>query len=100
MDAQAFADQLLEHMPMILLVMGWDDLIYIAILLATTALSMALAPKPPKPMPALLQDFDVPTAEEGRPIPVVFGTVTITGPNVVWYGDLGTKAIKKKGGKK
>jgi len=100
MDAQAFAHQLLDQVPLILLVMGWDDLIYIAILLATTALSMALAPKPPKPKPAVLSDFDVPTAEEGRPIPVVFGTVTVKGANVIWYGDLGTKAIKKKGGKK
>ncbi len=63
-------------------------------------MSVALAPKPPQPKPASLSDFDVPTAEEGRPIPVVFGTVTITGPNVIWYGNLRTEAIRKKGGKK
>ncbi|HYE35513.1 hypothetical protein [Methylocaldum sp.] len=97
---ESFADQILEQTPMILLVMGWDDLIYIVILAATTALSLALAPKPPKPKAATLQDFDVPTAEEGRPVPVVFGTVTVKGPNVIWYGHLRTKAIKSKGGKK
>lgn len=73
---------------------------YIAILIVASFVSAALAPKPPPPKPASLSDFDVPTAEQGRPIPVVFGTVTITGPNVIWYGNLKTKAIKKKGGKK
>jgi len=53
-----------------------------------------------KPQAASLDDFSLPTAEEGRPIPVVFGTVLITGPNVVWAGDLKADPIKKKGGKK
>lgn len=60
----------------------------------------ALAPKQPTPKPASISDFDVPTAEQGRPIPVVFGTVTVTGANVIWYGNLSTQAIKTKGGKK
>lgn len=50
-----------------------------------------LAPKPDEPKPATIDDFDAPTAEEDRSIPVVFGTVWITGPNVVWYGDLKIK---------
>ena len=49
---------------------------------------------------ASLSDVDAPTAEEGRPIPVVFGTVLLRGSNVVWYGDLEADPIKKKGGKK
>ena len=53
-----------------------------------------------EPKAATLEDFDIPTAQEGRAIPVVFGTVTVRGPNVVWYGDLYAKPIKKKGGKK
>jgi hypothetical protein len=73
---------------------------YIAILVVASFVASALAPKPPTPKPASLSDFDVPTAEEGRPIPVVFGTVTITGPNVIWYGALVAKPIRKKGGKK
>ena len=66
----------------------------------TAVISAALAPKPPKPKAAGLGDFQVPTAEDGREIPVLFGTRDITGPNVVWYGDLKTKAVKAKGGKK
>lgn len=75
-------------------------LAYIAVLLVSAIVAIALAPKPPKPKPASLADFDVPTAEQGRPIPMVFGTMLVTGPNVIWYGDLSTKAIKQSGGKK
>ena len=70
------------------------------VFLVSLAIQYFLAPSPPKPKPASLSDFDVPTADEHRPIPVVFGTVRITGVNTVWYGDLKSVAIKKKGGKK
>ena len=62
--------------------------------------SAMLAPKPPQPRAAAIGDFDVPTAEQDRAIPVIFGRVWITGPNVVWYGDLKVTPIKKKSGKK
>jgi len=62
-------------------------------------LAVALAPKPPDATPAALGDIDVPTADGGRPIPVCFGTNLVTGPNVVWYGDLGYKKVKTKSGK-
>lgn len=55
-----------------------------------------MAPKPPKPRHAKavgLEQFDVPTAEEGRPIQVIFGSRYVTGPNVVWYGDYKAEAI-------
>ncbi|MES3001328.1 MAG: hypothetical protein V4787_11610 [Pseudomonadota bacterium] len=69
--------------------------VQLAIAIVVAAIGYALAPKPPRPKPASVTDFDIPTAEEGRPIPVVFGTVTVTGPNVIWYGDLSSKSIKK-----
>lgn len=72
----------------------------LVVLVVSALISSALAPKPPTPKPASLSDVDVPTAEEGRPIPVVFGSVLLRGPNVVWYGDLAAEPIKKKGGKK
>jgi len=74
--------------------------VYLALLVASVLISQALAPKPPQPKPAALSDFDVPTAEEGRQIPVVFGEVWIKGSNVLWYGDLRSTPIRKKGGKK
>ena len=72
----------------------------IFMLIVSLVVSYALRPKPPVPKPAALKDFDVPVAEQGRPIPVVFGTLTLTGPNVLWYGDLRTTPIKSSGGKK
>lgn len=64
------------------------------------ALSMAIgaltAPKPPKPrhaQPTGLEQFSVPTAEEGRAIQVLFGKKYIKGPNVVWYGDLKSEPV-------
>jgi hypothetical protein len=72
---------------------GWVQIIYYIIVLI---LSIVLAPKPPKPRSAALEDFDVPVAEEDRPIPVLFGTWRITGANVLWYGDLKSIKIKKK----
>ena len=72
----------------------------LALLVVSYFISAALAPKPPQPKSAALEDFDIPLAEQGRPIPVVFGTMLITGPNVLWYGDLRTTPIKSEGGKK
>lgn len=72
----------------------------LVVLVVSAFIAAALAPKPPAPKPASLQDFDVPTAEEDREIPVVFGTVTVTGPNVIYYGGLASEPIRKKGGKK
>lgn len=63
-------------------------------------IQQALAPKPQAPQAATLGDFNAPTAEEGREIPVIFGTVWVKDPNMIWYGDLKTTAIKTKSGKK
>jgi hypothetical protein len=73
--------------------------INIIISLAMMAISYAIRPRSPTPKPASLTDIDAPTAETGRPIPVIFGTVRVTGANCIWYGDLTSKAIKKSGGK-
>lgn len=70
------------------------------VLVVAAVVSYALTPKPPTPAPPALEDFSVPTAEEGRPVPVVFGEVWITGSNVIWYGDLSTTPIRSSGGKK
>lgn len=61
------------------------------------ALAYILRPKPPsgpRPRkPSGLEDFDLPTAEEGRPIQVLFGKKRMKGPNVVWYGHLSSEPI-------
>lgn len=72
----------------------------IALFVVGFLLSAFLAPKPKPMKPAGLDSFNVPTAEAGREIPVLFGTRMIKSSNVVWFGDLRTQPIKKKGGKK
>lgn len=73
---------------------------YLAVMVISAVLSVVLAPKQPKPKPSSLSDFDAPRAEEGKPLPVLFGTKILRGPNVLWYGDLRVDEIKEKGGKK
>ncbi|WKB54389.1 hypothetical protein [Eleftheria terrae] len=70
--------------------------------IATTVLSALLAPKPKsqEAQPGQIGDKDLPIASQDAPIPVLFGTRVISGPNVVWYGDVQVKPIKKKGGGK
>ena len=82
--------------------MVWNFVLQIVASLVLTAIPYVLAPKPKTtpPKAAGLDDFSLPTAEEGRPIPVVFGTVLLRGPNVVWAGDLKVDPIRKSGGKK
>lgn len=66
--------------------------------LVTTIAGELLRPKPKfgSPTPSALGDFQLPTAEYGRAVPVVYGECHLKGPNVTWYGDLKTVAIREK----
>lgn len=66
----------------------------IIIIIVLEVAAYLLMPKPKAPKPAAAQDLELPTAEAGRPIPVIFGTLTIKSPNVLWYGDAATKRFK------
>lgn len=68
----------------------------IGLALFSLALNLLLAPKVKAPKPEALKDLESPTAEAGRPIPVVFGTITVKGLNVLWYGEKSftTKKVK------
>jgi len=74
-------------------------MVYLIVFVVALVVSMALAPKPPEQKPATLGDMNIPTAEPGRPIPVVFGTYVIRSSNIVWYGDLEAIPVKSDGGK-
>lgn len=73
---------------------------FIAAFVVGLILAFSYMPKPQINKPAGFGDVQAPTAEEGREIPVLFGTRDMLGPNVVWYGDFRSVAITKKGGKK
>lgn len=77
--------------------MAW---LYALAFVVSLVVTYSMMPKPQTQPPRGLGDVKVPTAEEGREIPVLFGTRDIDGPNIVWYGDFRVLAVKKKGGKK
>lgn len=74
-------------------------LIAFAISIALSFVTYMLQPKPKKPAPGIVEDSSVPLAKASDPIPKIYGTCYIKSSNVVWYGDLRTTPIKKKGGK-
>lgn len=55
--------------------------------LVLNVVAYLLLPKPKKERPPAAADWENPTAEAGRPIPVIFGTVIEKDLNVLWYGD-------------
>jgi hypothetical protein len=70
--------------------------VVIALAVATVALNFLLRPRPKLPKPGEVEDLEDPTTEAGRPVPVVFGTITVKGLNVLWYGEksLLTRKVK------
>lgn len=68
----------------------------IGLAIAAVALNFLLAPRIKAPKPEAAKDLEDPTAEAGRPIPVVFGTVTIKGLNLLWYGEKSKETYKVK----
>ncbi len=69
--------------------------------LAIGVLGYILMPKPKAPKPPAAQDMEAPTASAGRPMPVVFGTVTVKGGNLLYYTEQKTTeyTIQEGGGK-
>jgi hypothetical protein len=64
-------------------------IIAVVMTVASLAISLyqMLSYKPPEaPIPPPQAISFIPTAEQGKPIPVVFGTRIVTQPNVVWWG--------------
>lgn len=68
-------------------------------LVVSYALQALTAPKQKMQVPDP-GTLEVPKAQEGETIPIVFGTVLIKSPNVVWTGDASTTPIRVKGSKK
>lgn len=69
--------------------------IQLVVAVVLMAVSVALTPRTKSPKPEVT-DLEDPTAEAGREIPVVFGTVTIDSPNVLWFGEKSTRTYGVK----
>lgn len=78
----------------------FNFMVQIGLVIVSAIIQSALTPKTKPPKPAAMEDVEAPMAEEGVEIPVIFGTVWQRGPNVLWYGDMSTRAIKSKDGGK
>jgi len=76
--------------------MAWPA--WVIALIVSTVLNVAaylLTPKP-KGSNREARDLESPTAEAGRPFPVVFGTMRIKGLNVLHYSDKAKRTFKVK----
>jgi len=80
--------------------MAWFTTFLIA--LAVNVVAYLILPRPKQPKPPAAADFEAPTADANRPIPVVWGDITIKSPNFLWWGEKETveREVKEGGGKK
>lgn len=80
--------------------MAW--FVQLLIGLALNIVAYLIMPKPKQEQPAEVKDLEDPTAEAGRPLPVVFGSVLVKGLNVMDFGDKRTimRKLRSTGGKK
>lgn len=62
--------------------------------LALNIVAYLIMPKPKPPQPPETKDLEDPTAEAGKPVPVVFGSITVKGLNILWFGEKATRKIK------
>lgn len=62
--------------------------LYLVLIAVAIYCAYAVGGDTPDAIADSLADVNAPTADQGRPIPVVFGTCLIKSPNIVWYGDL------------
>ncbi len=80
--------------------MGYEIVIYIALMVASYLISSAMAPKPKVPDPSTFSDFDFPQFDEGTPQPVFFGDCWTSDWMVIGLGNFRTQAVSTGGGKK
>lgn len=65
--------------------MAW--FLYLLAALALNIVAYLIMPKPKQGKSPAAKDLEVPVAESGKPIPVVFGTMTVKGMNILFVGD-------------
>lgn len=66
--------------------MPFPLLAQIGIGVALQIIGFLLMPKPKAPPPPSTDDLENPVVAEGQEIPVVFGTITIKDPAIIWWG--------------
>lgn len=79
--------------------MGWLEIAYYIVVIALAVYSFVGGSKQNQPNALTLDEIKPPVAEEGKTIPVLFGTRDVHGANVVWYGNLRTTPVQVSSGK-
>jgi len=69
----------------------WGQIVYAVVMMVISEIIRSATEKAPEN--AAPGKMDVPTAENGGTISVLFGTDVIEDMNVVWYGDSATAPI-------
>lgn len=80
--------------------MAWFVQLLIGI--ALNIVAYLIMPKPKQDQPNEIKDLEDPTAEAGRPVPVVFGSLMVKGLNVIDFMEKRTvmRELRSSGGKK
>ena len=73
----------------------WVIYLVTSIAFSLASAYLAKGPDPRTPKSGTLEDFDFPTIDQTRKVQVIFGKVRQKDPNIVWYGDLKSTAIRK-----
>lgn len=68
----------------------------LVIALVMMVISYLIMPRPKSSSSTDTNSMDDPKASAGSPIKVIFGTITVKDPNVLWYGDKSTHTYKVK----
>jgi hypothetical protein len=70
--------------------------------LALNIVAYLILPKPKQPKPEAAKDSEDPVAESGKPLPVLSGSMTVKGMNIIYFGEKATvnRTTKSTGGKK
>ena len=75
--------------------MAWVAIV-VALIMAVVGELLRPKQKFNDPRPSAIGDFQFPTADASRVIPIFWGTCKMEGPNVVWFGNLEVVTLKKK----
>lgn len=74
--------------------MIWAQLVYALVMMVVSYAISYYTTRRAKPQDTQVGNFDVTTAEAGKTIPVIFGTILIKDSNVIDYFDAKTDEIK------
>lgn len=71
-------------------------LVALIVSVALNVVAYVITPKPKGPKPEAAQQAESPTAEAGKPMPVLFGTARLSETNVIGFWDKGTRQYQVK----